>query len=67
MAAVRLSCFARNAGEAGRGRKSIGAIAAQAIEAKPAFGQISRSKRPLGALDQTEKDQGELATPSSNR
>ncbi|WP_041345031.1 hypothetical protein [Nitrobacter winogradskyi] len=50
-----------------RGRKSTGAIAAQAIEAKPACGQISPSKRPHGALDQAERIKENLAPPSCNR
>jgi hypothetical protein len=45
-----LSCFARNGGAAGRGRKFDAAVASQAIEAKPAFGQIRPSERPFGAV-----------------
>jgi hypothetical protein len=36
----RLSCLARNGGAAARGRKLLDAVAAQAIEAQPCFGQI---------------------------
>jgi hypothetical protein len=31
-----------------RGRKSRRAVAAEAVEAKPPFGQISQTKRPFG-------------------
>jgi hypothetical protein len=54
MARERLSCFARNGGVAGRRRKSIGAIAAWAIEAQPAFGQIKPLKRPFRAVAPTD-------------
>jgi len=32
-----------------RGRKSRCAVAAEVVEAKPTFGQISQTKRPFGA------------------
>ena len=59
-----LSWLARNDGAAGRGRKSIGAIAAQAIEAQPTFGQISPLKRPFGAVDLTETHHRRTWRPS---
>ena len=51
MAQARLCCFARNDGVAGRGRKLRPAVVAQALEAKPAFGQIRPLKRPFGAVE----------------
>ncbi|WP_159586478.1 hypothetical protein [Chelativorans xinjiangense] len=38
-----------------------GAIAAKAIEAQPAFGQIKPLKRPIGAADNNDRDKETMA------
>jgi hypothetical protein len=48
---------ARNGGAAVRGRKWADTVEQRSVEAKPSFGQISRLKRPFGAVDPDRADQ----------
>src|SRR5262249_23323576 len=60
MAAVRLSCLARNGRSPGEESRTA-AIAGQVIEAKPSFGQIKPSEAALLAVRQLGKEKAAIA------